>query len=110
MTIWTSVETATAIIGASIPVLRVFFKDKAAFGHSQDRPRDGEISRLKVKSPKSGATVPGNAKSGRKIETWVALRPIASGQSLQPSTPNEDVEIISAVPRKLDNPATSTYD
>lgn len=30
VTIWTVVETATAIVAASIPVLRVFFKDKVS--------------------------------------------------------------------------------
>ncbi|KZL75547.1 hypothetical protein CT0861_05903 [Colletotrichum tofieldiae] len=30
VTIWTAVETATAIIGSSIPVLRVFIKEKAS--------------------------------------------------------------------------------
>lgn len=30
VTIWTAVETAVAIIGASIPVLRVFFREKVS--------------------------------------------------------------------------------
>ncbi|CAO2652882.1 Nn.00g022930.m01.CDS01 [Neocucurbitaria sp. VM-36] len=93
VTIWTSVETATAIIGASIPVLRVFFKQKAVPGHCHDKSKDGHISRLKVKSPKSGATIPIDTVSGRNIETWVALEPLSSGQSLSPGKISNDVEI-----------------
>ncbi|PVH98255.1 hypothetical protein DM02DRAFT_483808, partial [Periconia macrospinosa] len=33
--IWTAVETATAIVGASIPVLRVFFKETISSSHSR---------------------------------------------------------------------------
>jgi hypothetical protein len=38
VTIWTAVETATAIVGASIPVLRVFFKDTISSFHSHSGP------------------------------------------------------------------------
>ncbi|KZM28288.1 uncharacterized protein EKO05_0002740 [Ascochyta rabiei] len=38
VTIWTAVETAVAIIGASIPVLRVFFREKVA-SYSNSRGR-----------------------------------------------------------------------
>lgn len=38
VTIWTAVETAVAIIGASIPVLRVFFREKvSSYSHSHGR-------------------------------------------------------------------------
>ncbi|OLN88281.1 hypothetical protein CCHL11_00260 [Colletotrichum chlorophyti] len=36
VTIWTAVETATAIIASSIPVLRVFVKEKASTNRSND--------------------------------------------------------------------------
>ncbi|KAF1851398.1 uncharacterized protein K460DRAFT_362145 [Cucurbitaria berberidis CBS 394.84] len=39
VTIWTSVETATAIIGASIPVLRVFFREKRPPRSKQGKPK-----------------------------------------------------------------------
>jgi hypothetical protein len=35
--IWTAVETATAIVGASIPILRVFFKDTISSYHGRSR-------------------------------------------------------------------------
>ncbi|EOA89242.1 hypothetical protein ACJQWK_09309 [Exserohilum turcicum] len=38
LVIWTSVETATAIIGGCIPVLRVFFKETIS-SHSRSTPR-----------------------------------------------------------------------
>lgn len=38
LVIWTAVETATAIIGASIPVLRVFFKETMS-SHSRSNHR-----------------------------------------------------------------------
>jgi hypothetical protein len=38
VTIWTVVETATAIVAASIPVLRVFFKEAASsYNHSHGK-------------------------------------------------------------------------
>lgn len=38
VTIWTAVETAVAIIGASLPVLRVFFREKvSSYSHSRGR-------------------------------------------------------------------------
>lgn len=43
VTIWTAVETATAIIAASIPVLRVFFKE-AVSSYSNSRGRSNNHS------------------------------------------------------------------
>lgn len=41
VTIWTVVETATAIIGACIPVLRVFFKHTITSLHDRYHRTDG---------------------------------------------------------------------
>lgn len=41
MTIWTAVETATAIVGASIPVLRVFFISTNSSLHNHHQPQAG---------------------------------------------------------------------
>ncbi|KAJ4333205.1 hypothetical protein N0V95_009486 [Ascochyta clinopodiicola] len=46
VTIWTVVETAVAIIGASIPVLRVFFREKVS-SYSNSRGRSLAPSTLK---------------------------------------------------------------
>ncbi|XPS96929.1 hypothetical protein M3J09_006176 [Ascochyta lentis] len=46
VTIWTAVETAVAIIGASIPVLRVFFREKVS-SYSNSRGRSVAPSTLK---------------------------------------------------------------
>ena len=46
VTIWTAVETAVAIIGASIPVLRVFFREKVS-SYSNSRGRSMAPSTLK---------------------------------------------------------------
>ncbi|KAF2795558.1 hypothetical protein K505DRAFT_239645 [Melanomma pulvis-pyrius CBS 109.77] len=53
VTIWTSVETATAITGASIPVLRVFFKEKRSTHVTQDRRNDESVPQAQVKRPRS---------------------------------------------------------
>ncbi|KAL1608877.1 hypothetical protein SLS59_002068 [Nothophoma quercina] len=46
VTIWTAVETAVAIIGASIPVLRVFFREKVS-SYSNSRGRSMAPSTFK---------------------------------------------------------------
>ncbi|KAF2624047.1 hypothetical protein BU25DRAFT_442273 [Macroventuria anomochaeta] len=46
VTIWTAVETAVAIIGASIPVLRVFFREKVS-SYSTSRGRSMAPSTLR---------------------------------------------------------------
>jgi hypothetical protein len=64
VTIWTAVETATAIIAASIPVLRVFFKEAVSsfsnsYGPSQCRSRTKPV-------PLSTLNRSRNSKSFRK--------------------------------------------
>lgn len=45
VTIWTAVETATAIVGSSIPVLRVFIKEKAStLGYDNKNDNDNNNS------------------------------------------------------------------
>jgi hypothetical protein len=60
VTIWTAVETATAIIGASIPVLRVFFKETISSyqtSHSNTRSNKSiPLSRLNPSQQSSTAT------------------------------------------------------
>jgi hypothetical protein len=43
VTIWTATETATAIVGASIPVLRVLFKDSLSTRGYNIASRDGDV-------------------------------------------------------------------
>jgi hypothetical protein len=83
VTIWTVVETATAIIAASIPVLRVFFKDAV---HSYSKSRSGTrsngrtipLSHLSHSHPDSHtATIQSMGKG--KDGGWTTLEPIEDG-------------------------------
>jgi hypothetical protein len=85
VTIWTVVETATAIIAASIPVLRVFFKDAVhsyskSHGKSYNHSNAGTIplSHLRHSHPHSHtATIQSMGKS--KEGGWTTLEPIEDG-------------------------------
>lgn len=88
VTIWTVVETATAIIAASIPVLRVFFKEVSTRryysrgAHSHDRSRKSvRLSRLNNRSHTSSHTVTVQAMGGSsdKNAGWTTLEPIEDG-------------------------------
>jgi hypothetical protein len=83
--IWTFVETATAIIAASIPVLRVFFKhavtshsNSHSKSHKQSTTGSVPLSRLS-RSRRSAriSTIPsmGNGREGG----WTTLDPIEDG-------------------------------
>jgi hypothetical protein len=89
--IWTAVETATAIIAASIPVLRVFFKEKASSmgtsrgrsqsnSHQQGSSKSMPLSRL-TNSERSRHSVsvsvlgPGKDKEGG----WTRIEPVGRG-------------------------------
>jgi hypothetical protein len=85
VTIWTVVETATAIIAASIPVLRVFFKDKVN-SYSRSNGKSGSVSNarsiplshLSHSHPHShSATVHSIGKG--KDGGWTTLEPIEDG-------------------------------
>ncbi|KAH6622040.1 hypothetical protein C7974DRAFT_397558 [Boeremia exigua] len=87
VTIWTAVETAVAIIGASLPVLRVFFREKvSSYNHSQSRGRSHAQSTLKQTSLKRNPTAAGSARRsialgalgpGREKEgVWTRIEPI----------------------------------
>lgn len=80
VTIWTAVETAVAIIGASIPVLRVFFREKVS-SYSNSRGRSVAPSTLRH-IPSTNATArrsialnaigPNKDKEG----VWTRIEPI----------------------------------
>ncbi|KAF2680126.1 hypothetical protein K458DRAFT_393099 [Lentithecium fluviatile CBS 122367] len=61
VTIWTAVETATAIVGASIPVLRVFFKDTISSLYNHTAP-------ISHSDPKS-SSIPLSDRSGTRSGT-----------------------------------------
>ncbi|KAI8940708.1 hypothetical protein NX059_001974 [Plenodomus lindquistii] len=83
VTIWTVVETATAIIAASIPVLRVFFKEKvSSYTGSRGKSSRNSIplSSLPQHSQQSSyhtATV--QAMGPSKDGGWVAMDPVEDG-------------------------------
>lgn len=80
VTIWTAVETATAIIAASMPVLRVFFKEAVSSYYS--RPSDVPLSRVnKSNNVRSGNRVSINAIHGDKQGAWTSLGPQADNAS-----------------------------
>ncbi|KAJ4324219.1 hypothetical protein N0V94_001431 [Neodidymelliopsis sp. IMI 364377] len=82
VTIWTAVETAVAIIGASIPVLRVFLREKVSSYGGGSHPRSMAPSTLKhIPSTTTGtgrrsialhALGPGKDKEG----VWTRIEPI----------------------------------
>jgi hypothetical protein len=79
LTIWTAVETATAIIAASIPILRVFFKEKAKSyprSHTHTGTTSVKLSRLN----RSQTTTTVQA-GGDKDFGWVSLGEGADGSS-----------------------------
>ena len=74
LTIWTAVETATAIIAASIPVLRVFFREKVStLGYNRSASNDMPLSCLDPRSQKSGNTSRIEAVSSQKSDTWIDM-------------------------------------
>lgn len=87
VTIWTAVETATAIIAASIPVLRVFFKEVASnnyYSSSRSRSHNHrsakpiQLSGLQ-RSHTSSHTVTVQAMGKDKNSGWTTLEPIEDG-------------------------------
>jgi hypothetical protein len=83
--IWTFVETATAIIAASIPILRVFFKD-AVSSHSNSRSKSHKhsdartvpLSRLNRSQRSSHIATIKSMGNGRE-SGWTTLDPIDDG-------------------------------
>ncbi|KAH7074772.1 hypothetical protein BKA63DRAFT_320877 [Paraphoma chrysanthemicola] len=82
VTIWTAVETATAIIAASIPVLRVFLKETvSSFStsreRSKNRPKTNNIPLPKVKRSHDSSLPTITSAIGRnKNGGWTTLQPI----------------------------------
>ncbi|KAF2999326.1 hypothetical protein E8E13_005221 [Curvularia kusanoi] len=83
--IWTAVETAVAIIGASIPVLRVFFREKvSSYSGSRGRSNGGRSnapSTLKhintsVAASAARASIALNAMGPTKDGAWTRIEPI----------------------------------
>jgi hypothetical protein len=85
VTIWTVVETATAIIAASIPVLRVFFKDKVN-SYSRSNGKSGSnsnarsipLSHLSRSHPHSHSVTVQSIGKGKEAG-WTTLEPIEDG-------------------------------
>jgi hypothetical protein len=77
--IWTFVETATAIIAASIPILRVFFKDTVT-SHSNSRTKSnkhstvGSVPLSRLSRSRRSAHVSTMQEGG-----WTTLDPIEDG-------------------------------
>ncbi|OAL51188.1 hypothetical protein IQ07DRAFT_679479 [Pyrenochaeta sp. DS3sAY3a] len=84
VTIWTAVETATAIIAASIPVLRVFFKETvSSFSNSRGRSHNQStktvpLSRIS-RSHQTSQSVTMHAIGKNKDGGWTTLEPIEDG-------------------------------
>jgi hypothetical protein len=80
VTIWTAVETAVAIIGASIPVLRVFVREKVS-SYSNSRGRSIAPSTLK-RLPTTTATARRSialnpmAPTKDKEGVWTRIKPL----------------------------------
>lgn len=53
VTIWTAVETATAIVAGSIPVLRVFFREKAST-HGSERNKREDSNHVELNTYRGG--------------------------------------------------------
>ncbi|KAH9872873.1 hypothetical protein J1614_005267 [Plenodomus biglobosus] len=83
VTIWTAVETATAIIAASIPVLRVFFKQHVA-SRTNSHPNSHTLSKrfsipLARSHPSSTHTATVQALGRDKNGGWVSLEHMEGG-------------------------------
>lgn len=90
VTIWTAVETAAAIIAASIPVLRVFFKE-AVTSYQNSRSRGTALSKLnRSQLSKHTATVSVMDKQGG----WTTLGPIEEDGQSQRGLVDEERGII----------------
>jgi hypothetical protein len=86
VTIWTVVETATAIIAASIPVLRVFFKEAvSSYNHSHGRSNGGRSNARTVplsnlsRSHRSSHTATIQSMGKGREDGWTTLEPIEDG-------------------------------
>lgn len=85
LTIWTIVETATAIVAASIPVLRVFFKDKVSSynkshsrSHGHSTTNNVPLSRLN-RSRRSSHTATVHSINKPRDNGWATLDAIEDG-------------------------------
>jgi hypothetical protein len=84
LVIWTAVETATAIIAASIPVLRVFFREKASSmgtsrgrSQQQDTNKSVPLSRLtNNERSRHSVSVSVMGSSKDKEGAWTRIEPI----------------------------------
>ncbi|PSN68609.1 hypothetical protein BS50DRAFT_599165 [Corynespora cassiicola Philippines] len=105
VTIWTAVETATAIIAASIPVLRVFFKEAVSSMHynftpkdvplpSMNRPgatmNDGGLANIWLSQHKTNQTTPvASKKSHKSTNCWTSLQKFGFQKDMGTGSPVE---------------------
>lgn len=85
VTIWTVVETATAIIAASIPVLRVFFKDAVSSysrsrGKSNTRSQNGSVPLSRLSRSHHTTTVQSMGKGRDGGGGWTSLDAIEDAE------------------------------
>jgi hypothetical protein len=78
VTIWTVVEIAVAIIGASIPVLRVFFREKvSSYSHSHGRSvAPSTLKRVPTTTARRSIALTAMAPSKDKEGVWTRIEPI----------------------------------
>lgn len=83
--IWTIVETATAIVAASLPVLRVFFKDKVSSYNKSHSRSNGHSTAANVplsrmnRSRRSSHTATVHSISKPRDGGWASLDAIEDG-------------------------------
>jgi hypothetical protein len=93
LTIWTSVETATAIVGASIPVLRVYLKNSIETLHDRYHRTDYEGNTVTVSAPSRSVAIPLsiiNLKSAKRL----SVHSITETTGLRGGTPPENDIIV----------------
>jgi hypothetical protein len=75
--IWTVVETATAIIAASIPILRVFFKEAVSSYHNaSNNPNRTQASSKAVPLSSLSRSRHSTIVRGKDSSGWTTLEPI----------------------------------
>lgn len=104
VTIWTVVEAAVAIIGASIPVLRVFFRDKvSSYSNTRDRSMAPStfkhIPTTRARARRSIVLNPMGSKKDRE-GIWTRIEPVdgrnedvRSERSLRGRRSDEEIEV-----------------
>jgi hypothetical protein len=104
LVIWTVVEIATAIVGGSIPVLRVFFKETiSSYGRSDARTNTSvPLSRLN-KSQHSTITTTVRAVAKGKEGSWAAIEEEEDGSSQRGILRDEEMGAAGRTPTRGDD-------